>query len=455
MKEQDTRTLEELQGKLQRMEIRGISIDSRTVQAGELFVALRGDRFDGHDFVPDALRRGAWGAVVERSALESRYADMSGLRNIVPVEDTLLSLQEMSLMHRKKFPVPAVAVTGTNGKTTTKEMLASVLRQRGPVLKTEGNLNNHIGVPLTLLKLAAGHRAAVIEMGMSGLGEIGLLTRLAVPDVGVITNIGPAHLQFLGTIDAVARAKGELLQGMRSDGTAVLNADDRYFDTLRGKFPGRTLSFGIERPADVRATDIAQREDLTEFRLHAGGRPAAVRLRAVGRHNVANALAAAAAAIALDATLETVQRGLEEFRPAAMRTELRELRGRTVLADCYNANPASVQAALGTLAEMGQGRRTVAVLGDMRELGAAEVDAHREVGAAAARLKTGLLIAVGPLARHIAAGAREAGMDPSRVLEAENAGRAAALLRERSGPGDVVLVKGSRAMRLETVLEEF
>src|SRR5512139_1166552 len=231
MNEKDRTALAQLQERLERMEIKGVSIDSRTVREGELFVAIRGDRFDGHDFVPDAIRKGAWGAIVERSVLEARFPVMGGLRNVIPVEDSLLSLQEMSLMHRKKFTLPVIAITGSNGKTTTKEMLAAILRQRGPVLKNEGNLNNHIGVPLTLFKLDAHHRAAVIEMGMSGLGEIELLTRLAMPTVGVITNIGPAHLQFLGDTDTVARAKGELLQTMRPDGIAVLNADDRYFDT--------------------------------------------------------------------------------------------------------------------------------------------------------------------------------------------------------------------------------
>lgn len=455
MKDSDRSMLEGLLGRFEGLEIKGVSIDSRTIGKDELFVALRGDRFDGHDFVPDAIKRGAWGAVVERNALEARYEVMSGLRNVIPVEDTLLSLQEMSLMHRKKFSVPVIAVTGSNGKTTTKEMLASVLRQRGPVLKNEGNLNNHIGVPLTLFKLAPMHTAAVIEMGMSGPGEIEVLTRLALPAVGVITNIGPAHLQFLGSTDGVAQAKGELLQGLRSDGTAVLNADDRYFEMLRKLFLGRTLSFGIERPADVRATDIEQQKDLTDLRLHAGGRSVIVRLRTVGRHNVANALAAAAAAMAIGQPLDSVKFGLEEFRPVAMRSEVREVQGRTVLADCYNANPASVQAALEMLASLGRGRRTIAVLGDMLELGDAAVEAHRAAGVAAAHLQTGLLITVGPLGRHIADGARRAGMDPEHILVADSTGRAAALLRERTRPGDMILIKGSRGMKMETILEEF
>ena len=455
MNDQDKKTLEQLQERLQQMEIKGISIDSRTVKEGELFIAIRGERYDGHDFIRDVMAKGAWGAIVDRSALEAKYADISGLKNVLPVEDTLFSLQEMALLHRKKFILPVIAVTGTNGKTTTKEMLASILLQRGPVLKNEGNLNNHIGVPLTLLKLEARHKAAIIEMGMSGLGEIEKLARLAMPSVGVITNIGPAHLQVLGSTDSVAQAKGELLQTMRSDGTAVLNADDRYFTTLRSKYSGRVLSFGIDRQADVQAKDIGQERGLTDLTLHADGRSVLVRLRTVGRHNVYNSVAAAAAALALGLPLETVKFGLEEFRPVTMRSELRDMNGRTVLADYYNANPASVKAALETLASLKGGRRAVAVLGDMLELGPAAAEAHRETGRTVSGLGIDLLISVGPLARHIAEGAIAAGMARNRVFEAETTSQGAALLLEHSRPGDTILVKGSRGMKMEKVLEGF
>jgi len=455
MNDKDRSILQELQEKLQQMEIKGISIDSRTVGEGELFIAIRGDRYDGNDFVPNAIGKGAWGAIVARNAFEATYADISGLKNVIPVEDTLVSLQELSLMHRKKFLIPVIAVTGSNGKTTTKEMLASILLRKGPVLKNEGNLNNHIGVPLTLLKLDARHRAAIIEMGMSGLGEIATLTRLAMPSVGVITNIGPAHLQFLGSTDTVAQAKGELLKMMRPDGTAVLNADDHYFATLRNKYSGSVLSFGIERQADVRAADIAQELGLTDFALHTDGRSVPVRLRTVGRHNVYNALAAAAASLATGLPLEAVKAGLEEFRPVAMRSELKEMNGRTVLADYYNANPASVRSALETLASLSGGERTIGVLGDMLELGDTGPEAHREIGRTVARLGISLLICVGPLSRHIAEGATAAGMARVSVFEAGTTEQGAVLLLEHSRTGDTVLVKGSRGMKMERVLEGF
>ncbi len=456
MNELDARILEGLQGRLQSMEIKGVSIDSRTVKEGELFIAIKGDRFDGHDFVADAIGRGAWGALVERSALERRHTAMSGLKNVIPVEDTLVSLQEMSMIHRKRFSLPVVGITGSNGKTTTKEMLAAILLRKGPVLKNEGNLNNHIGVPLTLFKLSDSHRSAIIEMGMSGLGEIETLTRLAMPTVGVITNIGPAHLQFLGSEDTVARAKGELLQGLPSNGTAVLNADDRFFDTLRTKFPGRTLSFGMEERVDVRADDIRQDNDATAFTLRAEGRSVRVRISTAGRHNVYNALAAAAAALALDLSLETIRFGLEDFRPVAMRSEIRELRGVTVIADCYNANPGSMQAALEMLASLRRAdRKTIAVLGDMLELGETGPEAHRAAGRTAAELRVDLLVTVGPLSVHLAEGALKAGMAKDQIVEAGTTWRAAEVLRERAKPGDTVLLKGSRGMKMEKILEEF
>jgi UDP-N-acetylmuramoyl-tripeptide--D-alanyl-D-alanine ligase len=437
------------------MEIKGVSIDSRNIKEGDLFVALRGDRFDGHDFVPEAIKKGAWGALVERSALESRYDSLGGLKNIVPVEDTLFALQEMSHMHRKKYPIPIVGITGSNGKTTTKEMVAGILKQKGPVLKNEGNLNNHIGVPLTLLKLDARHRAAAVEMGMSAPGEIDLLARLVYPDVAVITNIGPAHLEFLGSLDMVAEAKAELLANLKADGTAVLNADDRYYETLRKKFNGRVLSFGIDKRADVGASDILQGKDYTDFTLQGEGASARVRLRALGRHNLYNALAAGAAAIAAGMTIEAVKSGLDDFEPVSMRSEVKVVQGRTLLADYYNANPGSVKAALETLVTLRRGAKSIAVLGDMLELGPAGAEEHRKIGRTAARLGVHAVIALGSLSKHILEGAAEAGMPQENLFSAASHEQAAELLRSQSQNGDAVLIKGSRGMKMEKILEAF
>jgi UDP-N-acetylmuramoyl-tripeptide--D-alanyl-D-alanine ligase len=455
MIESDKKLLEELVERLAGMDIKGVSIDSRNIRTGELFVAIKGERFDGHDFVPDVMKKGAWGALVERSTLESRQNDLGGLKNIIPVEDTLSALQEMSFMHRKKFTIPVVGITGSNGKTTTKEMLASILLQNGPVLKNEGNLNNHIGVPLTLLKLEPRHQSAAIEMGMSAAGEIEMLGRIVSPEVGVITNIGPAHLEFLGSLDGVAEAKAELLAGIKPGGTAVLNADDRYFEPIRKKWKGRVVSFGIDRAADVSAVDVRQEAAFTDFTLVMNGSRTLVRLHTVGRHNVLNALAAAAAAHAVGMAIEAAKAGLEDFVPVSMRSEIKTVKGRTVFADYYNANPGSVEAALETLASLRPGAKSVAVLGDMLELGATGIEAHKEIGRAAARLGVSVLITVGPLSKHILEGAREAGMPDSSLLAAGSHAEAAELLKKNSGDGDTVLVKGSRGMKMEKILEAF
>ncbi|HEX9154698.1 MAG TPA: Mur ligase family protein, partial [Nitrospira sp.] len=297
--------------------------------------------------------------------------------------------------------------------------------------------------------------SAAVEMGMSALGEIDALARLVRPDVGVITNIGPAHLEFLGTMDTVAEAKAELLGNLKMGGTAVLNADDQYFTPLRNKYGGRVLSFGIENKADVSASSIRQGKDFTDMTIEADDSRVNVRLPAVGKHNIYNALAASAAATAVGMPLDAVKYGLEEFSPVAMRSELKQVKGRTVLADYYNANPGSVKAALETLISLGAGRKSVAVLGDMLELGDIAADAHREVGRTVAHLGVDVLITMGSLATYINEGALEEGMPKDRVIVAGSHAEAAALLKERSKNGDAVLIKGSRGMKMEKILEEF
>ena len=455
MNESEKEMLREVAGRIWSVEIKGVSIDSRNIQEGELFIALKGDRFDGHDFVPDAIKKGAWGALVERSALEQKFSNISVLKNILPVEDTLYALQEMAHLHRKKFTIPIIGITGSNGKTTTKEMLASILKQKGPVLKNEGNLNNHIGVPLTLLKMNGTHWAGVLEMGMSALGEIDSLSRLVMPTVGMITNIGPAHLEFLGTMDKVALAKGELLDNLKSEATAVLNADDDYFGFLKKRFAGRLVTFGVANKADVTATDVRQGIEYSDMAIEAGGVRINIRLRAVGTHNVYNALAAAAAALAVGVPIDIVKFGLDDFLPIAGRSEIKKIEGRTVLADYYNANPASMEAAIKTLVSLKSGRKAIAVVGDMLELGEASAEAHREVGRTAARFKVDLLIMIGEQASYVERGALESGMKKEQVLGAtsrENAGR---LLKQLTHPGDVILIKGSRGMKMEKILEAF
>jgi UDP-N-acetylmuramoyl-tripeptide--D-alanyl-D-alanine ligase len=440
--------------------IKRLWTDSRTVRPGDCFVGLRGDRFDGHAFVPETFRKGAVAALVEDSYRVPADPLLRGPARrpaiILGVRDSLLAFQQLATHHRNRFTIPVVAVTGSNGKTTTKEMAAAVLAARWTTLKTEGNLNNRIGVPLTLLRLTARHKAAVIEMGVDARGQTTRLCEIVRPTVGIITNIGADHLEFFGDLEGSAQAKAEVLDQMPDDGVVVLNADDPYFDYLAARAACRVVSFGLSERADVRATDADHRGKLgTTFKLHLPGRQRApmTALRVHGDHNVSNALAAAAVGYALGLNGVLIAKGLASFRPAQMRSQVVTVRGARVINDCYNANPSSMKAALRLLAEMGRGGRTIAVVGDMLELGANSDEFHREAGASAAELGIQRLITCGLLGQRIAAGARRAGMPQDRVLAVNDAVEAAAVLKNLLQPGDTVLVKASRGMKLERVLE--
>jgi len=419
-----------------------VTTDSRTLEPGALFVALRGERYDGHQFVPDALQRGAAGALVEgHVAVE--------LPQVV-VRDALQGLTAFAAAWRHDFDGAVVAVTGSNGKTTVKEMTGSILACAGPTLVTRGNLNNHIGVPLTLSRLEAAHRYAVVEMGANHLGEIAHLAAVARPDVGLVINAGPAHLEGFGGIDGVARGKGELFQALGMDGTAVINADDRFAAFWHGlaRDAGRVVTFGVRERADFGARDVRSRVTdggfQTEFELVTPVGRRHIALALAGDHNVMNALAAAAAAHAAGAGLEAIVAGLARMRPVAGRLEVKRLPGGIrLIDDSYNANPASVRAGLRALAGV-EGQHWL-VLGEMKELGEESAQLHAEVGAFAREIGVRRLLAVGDEARHaveaFGAGATWfAGVD--ELVEA---------LRAEATPGVTVLVKGSRANRLERV----
>ncbi len=419
-------------------EFTSVCTDSRRAGPGALFVALRGPRYDGHDFAAPALRAGATGALVEQlpRAVDPRRAFL--------VPDTLRALGDLAAYTRRRWGGRVAAMTGSNGKTTTKEMTAAICaaaRSGSAVLKTHANENNLVGVPLTLLRLAGDEAVAVLELGMNAPGEIARLTDIADPDVGCITNIGPAHLEGLGTIEGVAAAKGELFTHMRAAAVIAVNMDDERVARLAGAFAGRRVEFG--RGREVAASDLEMRGlDGVAFTLRVGAHRAPVRLRLAGRHNVQNALAAAAMAHALDIDREAIVAGLEATEPPHMRLEVMHLaNGVTVVNDAYNANPGSVAAALDAIAR--QPGRAIAVLGEMRELGAASAALHRQVGAHAAASGIAWLIAVGPGADAIAAGGRDAGT-ALEVSTCENAASATALLLARWRPGDTILVKGSR-----------
>jgi UDP-N-acetylmuramoyl-tripeptide--D-alanyl-D-alanine ligase len=427
-----------------RAAVTGISTDSRSVRPGELFVPLRGEKFDGHDFLAQAVRRGAAACLSEEVIAGFPVP-------VIQVADTLRALGDLAAACRRDFGGPVVAVTGSSGKTTTKEMLASILAETAPGLKTEGNFNNLVGLPLTLFRLEPEHRWAVLEMGMSARGEIARLAEIAVPDVGVITNIGPAHLETLHGLDGVARAKGELFAALKAGGTAVINADDARVAQLPVANGVRRLLYGFAPEAEIRAEEVAVTGATVSFRLLLASGAWPVRLAVAGRHNVCNALAAAAAAVALAVSPEAIVRGLQAFRGGHGRMEVVDLgHGTVLIEDTYNANPLSVRAALMALDEMGGSGRRIAVLGDMLELGAEAVNLHRQVGAAAAQ-HCDLLLLLGAMAAETAAGARQQGLPADRIKIVASHAEAVERLRALLQPGDRLLVKGSRGMQMEKV----
>ncbi|BFU95432.1 MAG: UDP-N-acetylmuramoyl-tripeptide--D-alanyl-D-alanine ligase [Nitrospira sp.] len=438
--------------------IRNISTDSRSIRRGDLFVALQGERFDGHEFVAAAFAQGAIGAIVhdQYRPPASKRQDSRSVPFLLGVRDPLFAYQQLAMHHRSRFEIPVVAVTGSNGKTTTKEMTAAVLGRRWRTLKTEGNYNNRIGVPHTLFKLTRRHQAAVVEMGVDARGQTTRLCEIVRPTVGIITNIGPDHLEFFGSMEGSAQAKAELLDLLPADGTAVLNADDPYFDYLASRARSRVVSFGLSEKADVRAARVTfdvksgTRFDLL---LPGKGRPVGVTMKVHGAHNVLNALSAAATGFALNLSGATISEGLATFRPAAMRSQVISHHGVQIINDCYNANPASMKAAIELLAKWAPARTRVAVLGDMLELGAQTKAFHREVGSFLAGRDVARLIACGSLGREIAEGARQGGMPAAAITEVADAAAAADLLRMEVRQGDVVLVKASRGMKLEQVVQ--
>lgn len=436
--------------------IRRVVTDSRLVRKGDLFIAFQGDRFDAHTFVPKAFAQGAACAIVQEDYRLPSMKPRTGTPIVLGVRDTLEAFQRLATHYRNRFAIPVIAITGSNGKTTTKEMVAHVVAQRWKTLKTEGNLNNRIGVPQTLFQLAPRHQAAVIEMGVDQQGQTTRLCEIARPTIGVITNIGPDHLEFFGSMEGSAQAKAELLDHLPQDGAVVLNADDEYFDYLAARAQCRVIAFGSSPKAAVRAANVrTDDKGGTLFGLVLPGktRQTEVRIRTQGQHNVSNAMAAAAVGHALGLSGAAIAEGLAKFRPAAMRSQISHSNGVQVINDCYNANPASMRAAVQLLAQLGRGKRSIAVLGDMLELGADTRRMHREVGVYLAEQGIAHLLACGALGREFAAGARQAGMQADRITEYADAQTAATAAARMVRQGDVVLVKASRGMRMEQVVD--
>lgn len=447
--------------------VRGYSIDSRTIRPGEVFFALRGERHDGHDHVLTALGGGALAAVVEESVYP-RFSSHFSAR-LLPVPDTLLALQTLASSIRRRWGKKVIGVTGSAGKTTTKEMVARVLETRYRVLKNEGNLNNHIGVPLSLLRLTPAHDLAVLEMGMNHAGEIARLAEIAAPQAGVFTVVGPVHLEHFGSIEGIAAAKRELVEALPAGGAVVLNADDPFVARFGDGFSGQQAWYGAKleaaRPGDVTVRIVeaecgeAGSEVVLQVRRGSALRPdedlldrqVRYHLPLLGRHNVSNAAAAVAAGLIFGVDAETAVRALEGMRPAAQRGEVERLGELTIINDSYNSNPPAVEQMLGVLRRT-QGRR-IAVLGEMLELGPAAEDLHHRIGRLLGQENDiQALFTVRGHARAIADGAREAGF-AGLIAHYESPQECGAALREFLQPGDVVLLKASRGVRLEGVME--
>ena len=426
-------------------EVLRVSTDSRSIRPGDLFIALRGEKFDGGTFAAQALQQGAVGVVLD-------HVQAPGIGEAIRVDDTRLALGRLGAAWRRRFAIPVVAVTGSNGKTTVKEMLAAILRAEAgsaaAVLATEGNLNNDIGLPLMLLRLRAGHRFAVLEMGMNHAGEIDYLTRLAQPDVALVNNALSAHIGFLGSVEAIARAKGEIFSGLGDAGIAVFNADDPHAALWREANARRCIiDFGLRQPAAVRG-HYEPHAFGSALTLSLPGATLDIALQVPGEHNVMNALAAAAAAFALDVSHRSIVAGLSGFAGVKGRLQRKPaLHGSTFIDDTYNANPDSVKAALAVLAQ--QPGKKLLVLGDMGELGTDAAAMHAEIGRAARAAGVDRLLALGNLTLETVAAFGAGAMHFERIQEL------LAELENALAPDTTVLVKGSRFMQMERVVNSF
>ena len=433
---------------------RGVSIDSRDIVPQNLFIAIKGDRFDGHDFMEEAVAKGSSCVVLSKSRVSEKlnylFSSTKGIRAIL-VDDTRTALQEIAKWYRDKFKLKVIGVTGTNGKTTTKEMIALVLSKRYKVLRSEKSYNNQIGVPLTLLRLTTETEVLVLELGMNQPGEIGILTKIVEPDLGLITNIGPAHLEYMISLEKISQAKFELMENMNEKGLIVLNADDPYLSERAKKEKKKVYTYGIEKQADFVADKVMQNGNGFLSFLVNGEIP--INLKLLGKHNVYNALAAFSVGSILGVEKEKIKEALESYSPFEFRMEPTTINGIKIINDSYNANPLSMENALETLRSMKSKSRKIAILGDMLELGEKSIEFHEKVGEKVRQSGVDYLFTYGELSLHIAQGAMNNGLKKEYINSFDDKKALLGYLLEFLKPGDLVLFKGSRKMRLEEIVE--
>ena len=425
------------------IEFLDISTDTRTIEEGHLFVALKGDTFDGHDFIKTAIEKGATGAIVEKGRA------VGGI-TCIEVDNTLTAYQELSRYHRRRFDIPVVAVTGSSGKTTTKDMVAAVLGAQFNVLKTEKNFNNEIGLPKTLLKLTADHEACVVEMGMRGLGQIEELALVAEPTIGIITNVGTSHIELLGSQAAIAEAKAELISNLGDDGIAILNEDDPYVRDMASLTNGKIVTYGIDSNATVVGYQLRYKRDGIKFTCKCYDEIFDIFLPMIGIHNVYDALAAVAAARVLGVKSVKIKKALGDFIGTPMRQEIVPFANMVVLNDAYNANPSSMAESIKALEQL-EGKRKIAMIGDMLELGDYTEEEHRKIGRLLGEECYSVLFTFGEAADFIG---KEAKLKGVQVYKCDSHLDMANKYCDIAAKGDVILVKGSRGLRMERVVDE-
>ena len=423
----------------------GICTDTRKVKSGDLFIPLVGETFDGHDFIDQAVKSGA------RGVLSSRTNTVVPPHiSLILVDDTLMALQGLARFHRQRFNIPVIAITGSNGKTTTKDMTAAALSSQLTVLKTEANYNNEIGLPLTLLQLSEQHEAAVVEMGMRGKGQIRQLAHIALPTIAIITNVGETHIELLGSVEEIAAAKAELLEVIPPSGLTILNADDHYTRGMDKQVQSRVTLFGLEQ-GDVRADHIQTNIQGMNFTCRTAQGDFSVHMPTFGKHNVYNALAAIAVGLEVGLKAEEISFGLSTFNASPMRLHIEMMGDYIIINDAYNASPMSMTAAIDTLVEVAKDRKVV-VLGDMLELGDIGVTAHRQIGEQLARCHIDIVVTVGTLASHTAQVAIDHGII---AVACQSHDQAREALKKLIQPSDTILIKGSRGMKMENMVKMF
>ena len=439
--------ISKLQGEEKILRFNAVTTDSRKVTDGVLFVALKGENFNGEDFAEDAIKKGAAAVIVSKNFAQK---NIDGV--ILKVEDTLKAYRQIAGAWRERFKIPVVAITGSTGKTTTKDLTAAALNSLGSVQKTSANFNNEIGVPLTLLGINENNKAAVVEIGMRGLGQIETLAKYVQPTIGIVTNVNETHIEILGSIENIAKAKGELVEAIPEGGTVILNADDKNVAAMKNlaKPNVKILTYGIENAADFTAENIVIGEVSTDFSVKHGAESFDFEIPVIGRHNVLNALAAIAAGFSLGLSLEKIQRGFSTLATTKMRFEVIRRDGMTIINDAYNASPASMRAAIQTVAEIYDGRK-IAVLGDMLELGEISERVHREVGAEVAENNFDTLRTYGERGKFIAAGAKDSGLE--NIFTTSTHEEAAKKILSIAKDGDIILFKSSHGMHMEKIIE--